>query len=484
MTRNRRFLLILAIVLVVAAVVGVTVARAVGGPDLPAMTPAQLLAKVAAEAPKTTALSGEYAFANNILGAQSGPLGNLVAFGVPFLSPEGSGKVAVADGKVNLTLSGGASSMQFVLDGTTLWVYSSVTNTATEYTLPAHPAGTDSGDATAGGTSTTATVPSDPAAAIAQFLEKIAPQATVTVTGQQEVAGRAAYTLVLTPTATNTVFGSARVAIDGETFLPLRGEVYAKGNDTPVLSIGFTSISYAAPAASAFDYTPPAGATIDKQDLSAKLAGMGAASGLPFGGHDEPASGAAEADKHAELTLAEAETEAGFHVLAPATADPVLPFGGAWVMAIPAGLTDTLAAAPTTDSGSASTATPGLDAPGLPDGLGGLTQGLGSFALGFASELKGPVVLQHYGDGFGTIMLAQVAMTGTSTTGSLFGGAGGSNPLTTLPLFSSTNVNGHPALQMATPLGGFLVWEQDGMLLFAGGMVSEADLAGFAASLR
>ena len=483
MTRNRRFFLIVALVLVVVAVAGVAVARAVGGSDLPAMTPAQLLANVAEQAPKTTALSGEYAFANNILGTDSGPLGSLMVFGVPFLSPQGSGKVAVADGKVNLTLAGGASSMQFVYDGTTLWVYSSLTNTATEYTLPAHPAGTDSGDASAGGTSTTPTVPSDPAAAIVQLLEKMAPEATVAVTGQQEVAGRQAYTLVLTPTATNTVFGSAKVAIDGETFIPLRGEVYAKGSDTPVLAVGFTSISYEAPAASTFDYTPPAGATIDKQDLSAKPAGVG----------DQ--SGAKQAIQHptkpAELTLAEAETEAGFHVLAPGTTDPVLPFGGAWVMAIPADLARTMATSPTTDSttdlGTATTATPGLDAAGLSAGLQGLGQGLGSFAQRFASELKGPVVVQHYGNGFGTVILAQVAMDGTGTTDSLFGGSGATgagNPLSMLPLFAATTVNGHPALQMATPLGGFLVWEQDGMLLFAGGMVSEADLAGFAKGLE
>ena len=64
------------------------------------------------------------------------------------------------------------------------------------------------------------------------------------------------------------------------------------------------------------------------------------------------------------------------------------------------------------------------------------------------------------------------------------GPAGWASPLAMLPLFGSTTVNGHQALQMATPLGGFVVWQQDGMLLFAGGMVSKDDLAGFAAGLK
>ena len=480
MTRKRRFFLIAAIVLVVVAIAGVTVARAVGGPDLPTLTPAQLLAKVAEQAPKTTALSGEYAFTNNILGAGTGPLGNLAGMSVPFLSPQGSGKVAVAEGKANLTVVGGASSMQFVLNGTTLWVYSSLANTATEYTLPAHPSGAASVDASAGST-TTPTMPSDPAAAITQFLEKMAPSATVAVTGQQEVAGRAAYTLVLTPTATNTVFGSATVAIDGQTFLPLRAEISAKGNPTPVLSIGFTSISYAAPSASAFDFTPPAGATVDKKDLSAKLSGAG--SGLPVGGKSDAAPGAAGTDKPAQLTLAEAEAKAGFHVLAPATVDPVLPFGGASVMTIPADLATKMASASATGSGAA--AAP--DTSGLPSSLQGLGQGLSTFAQGFLSQLKGPVVVQHYGKGFGSVVLVQVALNGTTAGDSLFGAggtAGGTNPLAMLPLFGSTTVNGHQALQMTTPLGGFLVWEQDGMLLFTGGMVSKDDLAGFATGLK
>ncbi len=479
MTRNRRFLLIIALVVVVVAVAGVTVARAFGGADLPTMTPAQLLAKVAEQAPKTTALSGEYAFTNNILGTDTGPLGSLAGLSVPFLAPQGSGKVAVADGKANVTLVGGASTMQVVHNGTTLWVYSSSTNTATEYTLPAH----TSTDASANTTTTTA-VPTDPTTAIEHFLAKLAPNATVAITGQQEVAGQAAYTLVLTPTAPNTVLGSVTAAIDGKTFVPLSIQVSAKGNATPVLSLVFTKITYAAPAASAFDFTPPAGATVNKQDLSLKLPAAGGS--LPFGSGSDSATGTAGTEKPAPLTLAQAEAKAGFHVLSPTTADPAHPFGGAYVVNIPADLASKMAAgagsSSTTSGTGTSTSSP--DTTGLPAGLQGLGQGLSTFAQGFVGELKGPIVVQQYGKGFGTVMLAQAALNSTTGSSSLFGGTGGTNPLTMLPLFKSTSVNGHQALEMITPLGGFVMWQQDGSLQVAAGMVSQADLANFAAGLQ
>ena len=475
MTRNRRFLLIIALVVVVVAVAGVTVARAFGGADLATMTPAQLLAKVAEQAPKTTALSGEYAFTNNILGNNAGPLGSIAGLSVPFLAPVGSGKVAVADGKANVTLVGGASTMQVVHNGNTLWVYSSSTNTATEYTLPAH----TSTDASANTTTTTA-VPTDPVTAIEQVLAKLAPNATVAITGQQEVAGQTAYTLVLTPTAPNTVLGSVTVAIDGQTFVPLSIQVSAKGNATPVLSLGFTKITYAAPAASAFDFTPPAGATVNKQDLSSKLPAAGT-----FGSESDSATGTAGTEKPAPLTLAQAEAKAGFHVLSPASSDLALPFGGAYVVNIPTDLASKMAAASSGASSTASgTGTSSPDTTVLPSSLQGLGQGLSSLAQGFVGELKGPLVVQQYGNGFGTVMLAQVALNSTTGSSSLFGGTGGTNPLTMLPLFKSTTVNGHEALEMATPLGGFVMWQQNGSLLVAAGMVAQSDLANFAAGLQ
>ena len=52
---------------------GIAVARAQGGSDLPSLTPAELLAKVAESAPKTTTVSGDVAWTNDLLG----PMGHV-----------------------------------------------------------------------------------------------------------------------------------------------------------------------------------------------------------------------------------------------------------------------------------------------------------------------------------------------------------------------------------------------------------------------
>ena len=52
------------------------------------------------------------------------------------------------------------------------------------------------------------------------------------------------------------------VAIDAETHLPLRLEVYSTQRTQPAASIGFTSVDFTAPAADVFAFTPPAGATV------------------------------------------------------------------------------------------------------------------------------------------------------------------------------------------------------------------------------
>ena len=44
--------------------------------------------------------------------------------------------------------------------------------------------------------------------------------------------------------------------------------VEAKGQDDPAVQVGFTSLSYGAPAARLFDFTPPSGAKVETKDLS------------------------------------------------------------------------------------------------------------------------------------------------------------------------------------------------------------------------
>ena len=45
-------------------------------------------------------------------------------------------------------------------------------------------------------------------------------------------------------------------------------------------------------------------------------------------------------------------------------------------------------------------------------------------------------------------------------------------------------MNGAKALEVGTPLGGVIVWQQGGTTLVAGGMVPMSDLEAFASSVR
>ena len=72
-------------------------------------------------------------------------------------------------------------------------------------------------------------------------LDAVAPYADVTVDGTARVAGRPAYQLVLTPTSTLTLVGRITVAIDAETRLPLRLQVFPRGSDGAAIEAGFTA---------------------------------------------------------------------------------------------------------------------------------------------------------------------------------------------------------------------------------------------------
>ena len=76
------------------------------------------------------------------------------------------------------------------------------------------------------------------------------------------MAGRPCYDLVLTPRSTQTLIGRVAVAIDAESRLPLRLQVFPRGADAPAIEGGFTSVSLDPVDPSMFTFTPPPGATV------------------------------------------------------------------------------------------------------------------------------------------------------------------------------------------------------------------------------
>ncbi|MEV0892608.1 outer membrane lipoprotein carrier protein LolA [Promicromonospora sp. NPDC050262] len=107
----------------------------------------------------------------------------------------------------------------------------------------------------------------DPAQAATEIIEQLRPTSDIVVDGTARVADRAAYELVLTPKPTEkTLLREITVAIDEQTRVPLRFDVYANGRSEPVLSLGFVEFEVGAQDAGLFEFTPPAGADVETTD--------------------------------------------------------------------------------------------------------------------------------------------------------------------------------------------------------------------------
>ena len=100
-----------------------------------------------------------------------------------------------------------------------------------------------------------------------KLLAKLDASTDVTVGPDVQVAGRAAYNLVLTPTSEVTLVDSVAIAVDGASGLPLGVEVKARGQAEPAFSVAFTSLTLETPDSAIFNFTPPPGATVKEIPL-------------------------------------------------------------------------------------------------------------------------------------------------------------------------------------------------------------------------
>jgi len=98
-------------------------------------------------------------------------------------------------------------------------------------------------------------------------LAKVEESAEVSVGTDARVAGREAYELIVTPLAAESTIASVSIAIDGENGFPLAARIYAKGQAAPAFEIAFTSISFATPDASVFDFVPGPDVTVEQFEL-------------------------------------------------------------------------------------------------------------------------------------------------------------------------------------------------------------------------
>jgi hypothetical protein len=445
---------LLAAVALVAGIVAV--AGAGSSTSLPAISAAELMARMGQSQGQVQSVGGDISWKNDLFG----DLGSAAQMGqMPAQSPltsNGSGRMWVSDAGLRVESQGsGGDQVAGVSKATrTAWTYDYASNTVRRWVM----AGDAPGSAPMPSPSASMMTP----AAIGAYLQQLAPYATVDVAGQGTVAGREVYLLRMTPVADDTALGAVQASIDGATLTPLRLEVFAKSGGAAVLQFGFDSVSYSPIDAALFDLTPPAGAKVTTKKIDpSQMKGEAGAKARP-GAHADGKPSAADKAAHlklarrALLTIDQAQSLVDYQI-SSARDYAARPFRWAYVF----------------DNGMPVTAlgNPIFEMAGMGGGSG---KALINQKGDAAPTAAGPASVLLYGDGFGAIVLAQ-----TKTTPEL------DKQLKQLPaLVDTTSVNGAQIRSLTTPLGGVYIWQQGDTTLMAGGMVPKADLEAFATSVR
>ena len=224
--------------------------------NLPSKTPAQVLALAARE--NVTALSGTISQTSS-LGLPALPTTGADASAgsaLELLTGSHTARIFV-DGstKQRVQVLDSMAERDMVRNGSDVWLYDSKKKTAVHSTL------TDRSGTTS---LRQGSIPT-PDQLATRLLASVDSTTQVSLGSDLRVAGRAAYDLVLTPKASDTLVGSVSIAVDSETGLPLSVDIFARSQKTPAFSVGFSKLDLSAPDASLFTFTPPAGAKVTER---------------------------------------------------------------------------------------------------------------------------------------------------------------------------------------------------------------------------
>ncbi|MGW5133247.1 LolA family protein [Streptomyces sp. NPDC004135] len=293
-----RYVVPVTVVGVAAATIGLVPALADSGdPDLPKITAQQLIQKIAES--DVEQLSGTVKVSTdlglpNLGGLESGLMSGAAGGGESGSSADPTAKLTelatgthtlrvAADGpdRQKLSLLENAAEYSIVHNGKDVWAYDSKSNEVYH--------GTASDSPERGKDRQPPTTPKDFAE---EALKAVDDTTSVTVDGTAQVAGRDAYKLLVEPRQSGSTVGAITVAVDAETGTPLKFTLTPASGGAAVVDVGFTQVSFARPAASTFDFTPPKGAKVTEEKDAGKDFGK------EFG-KDFDKAGKGEARRHA-----------------------------------------------------------------------------------------------------------------------------------------------------------------------------------------
>src|SRR3954452_8167953 len=265
--RSRSRTIVLALLVVVAvAGLGVAGAFATGTApslDLPAVTAQDLVASTIRAAESGRPISGSVT-SHVDLGVPDIPMSmDGGPTGIESVLGDQRFKVWSSPGGVRVSQLLPFAERVFVGSPTDVWTWSSDQDLAVHASVDASTRRAVSRDLTS--------ALGDPGQLAKELLRAASGTADVSVAAPQEVAGRATYTLRLTPTSSvgsaSTKIGRIDVAIDAETRLPLRVQVFPRGSAAPAIEAGFSSVDFGPIDPSMFRFTPPPGATVKQADV-------------------------------------------------------------------------------------------------------------------------------------------------------------------------------------------------------------------------
>ncbi|PWI17258.1 DUF2092 domain-containing protein [Streptomyces sp. Act143] len=268
-----RYVVPVAVVGVAAATIGLVPALADSGdPDLPKISAQELVEKIAAS--DVQQLSGTVKITTDLGLPDFGGLGGALTGGGARSGDDGSS----ADPSAKLTeLATGTHTLRIAADGPDRQKVS-VLEDAAEYSLIHNGKdvwGYDSKSNEVFHTTADESAkkheeaPATPKDFADDALKAVDDTTSVTVEGTAQVAGRDAYRLVIKPKDDGSTVGQITVAVDAKTGTPLKFTLTPASGGAAVVDAGFTQVSFARPAASTFDFTPPKGAKVTEEDATA-----------------------------------------------------------------------------------------------------------------------------------------------------------------------------------------------------------------------
>jgi len=153
------------------------------------------------------------------------------------------------------------SERDLIRNGSDIWYYDASKQTVSHYKLTADELALEK----SGLPTDSATLPFDinsPASVADYFINQASETTTFTVGRAARVAGQDAYTLTMTPKSADSLIASITLSVDAANGVPLAVEVNAVGQTSPAFEVSFDSVTFAAPDASIFAFTPPAAAKL------------------------------------------------------------------------------------------------------------------------------------------------------------------------------------------------------------------------------